>query len=390
MWNNSRLERCVERLLVKARRLSGKSTQEWVSANHFAHFVPSTAGPYAEPVFNEDIPGTVPADLPRKSVLSNTDSISTSCSSTPEQATEVSEKPDVEKHCVNFDDSDSDLTKERGELATKDNTETRSDAESEELGLMDRPDGFPDRVIWYLSLPIYAPLHYCTPEASEKMFLVTFVVSLLWIAGFSFLLLWWVEIIADIMGIDTILAGFTVLAAGTSIPDLASSVAVAKAGEGDMAVSSSIGSNIFDILVGLPIPWIIKIGIIESGGHQVPIISPYLTFYVLLLLFMVFMTIVSIHIFGWTLNKPLGASMALLYVMFLLTVCSVEYNKPSVRGSETPASMIIVVTIIGLSASTGHAEFSLELQHVAIETQTHELRPPTSAHEGLPSFTMWL
>jgi Ca2+/Na+ antiporter len=30
---------------------------------------------------------------------------------------------------------------------------------------------------------------------------------------------------------------------------------VAKQGLGDMAVSSSIGSNIFDITFGLPVPW---------------------------------------------------------------------------------------------------------------------------------------
>ena len=39
--------------------------------------------------------------------------------------------------------------------------------------------------------------------------------------------------------------------------DLLSSLIVARQGEGDMAVSSSIGSNIFDILVGLPLPWIL-------------------------------------------------------------------------------------------------------------------------------------
>ena len=50
--------------------------------------------------------------------------------------------------------------------------------------------------------------------------------------------------------------GLTFVAAGTSVPDLLSSVIVAKLGEGDMAVSSSVGSNIFDILVGFPIPWI--------------------------------------------------------------------------------------------------------------------------------------
>ena len=44
--------------------------------------------------------------------------------------------------------------------------------------------------------------------------------------------------------------GLTFLAAGTSIPDLITSVLVAKEGLGDMAVSSSIGSNIFDVTVG--------------------------------------------------------------------------------------------------------------------------------------------
>ena len=45
--------------------------------------------------------------------------------------------------------------------------------------------------------------------------------------------------------------GLTFLAAGTSIPDLLTSVIVAKKGFGDMAVSSSVGSNLFDITVGL-------------------------------------------------------------------------------------------------------------------------------------------
>lgn len=40
------------------------------------------------------------------------------------------------------------------------------------------------------------------------------------------------------------------LAAGTSVPDLLTSVIVARKGFGDMAISSSIGSNIFDITVG--------------------------------------------------------------------------------------------------------------------------------------------
>merc|ERR1719263_569624 len=118
---------------------------------------------------------------------------------------------------------------------------------------------------------------------------------------------------------------FTILAAGTSIPDLVSSMAVARAGEGDMAVSSSIGSNIFDILVGLPIPWMIKIALVERDlDYTVAIRSPYIALYVVLLLFMVFCVIVSIHTLGWKLNKRLGCCMAGLYCVFLSIVLPVE------------------------------------------------------------------
>ena len=44
--------------------------------------------------------------------------------------------------------------------------------------------------------------------------------------------------------------GLTFLAAGTSIPDLITSVIVARKGHGDMALSSSIGSDMFDVTVG--------------------------------------------------------------------------------------------------------------------------------------------
>jgi Ca2+/Na+ antiporter len=100
-----------------------------------------------------------------------------------------------------------------------------------------------------------------------------------------------------------------------------------------MAVSSSIGSNIFDILVGLPIPWMIKTGLIEGliGGHwgtSVCIHSPYMVFYVLLLLVMVISTILSIHLLGWKLTKGLGLAMAGLYAIFITVALVVEFIRP--------------------------------------------------------------
>ena len=50
--------------------------------------------------------------------------------------------------------------------------------------------------------------------------------------------------------------GTLVLAAGTSVPDALASVSVARAGQGDMAVANAVGSNIFDIWLGLGLPWL--------------------------------------------------------------------------------------------------------------------------------------
>jgi len=202
--------------------------------------------------------------------------------------------------------------------------------EDDDSSLMDMPDDTCGKVIWGLCLPIYAPLHFLLPEPSPRCFIATFVLSLLWIAAFSYFLVWWVTIVfIDVIGIPLTIMAFTLLAGGTSIPDAVSSVTVARQGQGDMAVSSSIGSNIFDILVGLPIPWIIKIVLVETIIEEkkdsfITIQSPYIAFYVVLLLFMVAMVVISIHLLGWVLNRQLGLAMTILYGLFLVTVLFVE------------------------------------------------------------------
>ena len=94
-------------------------------------------------------------------------------------------------------------------------------------------------------------------EGWAHMHWVTFANSCLWIGIISWVLVFCASNFGCIVGLDPIIMGLTFLAAGTSIPDLLTSCIVAMQGEGDMAVSSSIGSNIFDVLVGLPLPELI-------------------------------------------------------------------------------------------------------------------------------------
>ncbi|MBR2620359.1 MAG: calcium/sodium antiporter [Firmicutes bacterium] len=57
--------------------------------------------------------------------------------------------------------------------------------------------------------------------------------------------------IAEAFGIDEILIGLTIVALGTSLPELVISIVAAVKGETDIAVGNVIGSNIFNILLVL-------------------------------------------------------------------------------------------------------------------------------------------
>lgn len=69
----------------------------------------------------------------------------------------------------------------------------------------------------------------------------------------SRLLVWGAVSIARDLGVDDLIIGLTIVAVGTSLPELASSIVAARKGEHDLAVGNIIGSNLFNTLavVGL-------------------------------------------------------------------------------------------------------------------------------------------
>ncbi|KTF73925.1 hypothetical protein cypCar_00048820 [Cyprinus carpio] len=116
--------------------------------------------------------------------------------------------------------------------------------------------------------------------------------------------------------------GLTILAAGTSIPDLITSVIVARKGLGDMAVSSSVGSNIFDITVGLPFPWLLFS--LLNDLTPVAVSSNGLFCAIVLLFLMLLFVIISIAVCKWKMSKLLGFLMFLLYFVFLVVSVMLE------------------------------------------------------------------
>ncbi|MCP4946920.1 MAG: calcium/sodium antiporter, partial [Aestuariibacter sp.] len=70
--------------------------------------------------------------------------------------------------------------------------------------------------------------------------------------------------IARYFGISDLIIGLTIIALGTSLPELAASVAGVLKGEDDLALGNVIGSNIFNLLAVLGMPGLIAPGILDE------------------------------------------------------------------------------------------------------------------------------
>jgi cation:H+ antiporter len=79
------------------------------------------------------------------------------------------------------------------------------------------------------------------------------VLGLALLVASSRALVWGAVEIARTLGVSDLLIGLTIVAVGTSLPELASSIAAARKGENDLALGNIIGSNLFNTLavVGL-------------------------------------------------------------------------------------------------------------------------------------------
>ncbi|MCK3657454.1 calcium/sodium antiporter [Pasteurellaceae bacterium Pebbles2] len=74
------------------------------------------------------------------------------------------------------------------------------------------------------------------------------IIGLILLMASSQLLVWGAVQVAQYFGVSDLIIGLTIIAVGTSLPELASSLAAARKGEVDLAVGNIIGSNLFNTL----------------------------------------------------------------------------------------------------------------------------------------------
>ena len=91
-----------------------------------------------------------------------------------------------------------------------------------------------------------------------------FAVGALLLLVSSRILVWGSVSIAHQLGVSDLVIGLTIVALGTSLPELAASVTSALKNEHDIAIGNIIGSNIFNLLAVLGIPGLIHPAALDS------------------------------------------------------------------------------------------------------------------------------
>jgi cation:H+ antiporter len=125
------------------------------------------------------------------------------------------------------------------------------------------------------------------------------------------------------IGVSELVIGLTIIAVGTSLPELATSVLASARGERDIAVGNAVGSNIFNILCVLGIT-----GLIAPRATGVPVSAPALGFDIPV---MIAVSVACLPIFftGMRIARWEGALFLGYYAIYLayLVLKSRDYDK---------------------------------------------------------------
>lgn len=112
---------------------------------------------------------------------------------------------------------------------------------------------------------------------------------------------------AELLGVSDLIIGLTIIAAGTSLPELVTSIVAAKKGESDIAIGNIIGSNIFNILFVLGASSSIEpIGLTKDGVMDIVILLGVSGFCFILMFT------------GKTVNRKEGIALLGLYILYMI------------------------------------------------------------------------
>ena len=96
------------------------------------------------------------------------------------------------------------------------------------------------------------------PHMPKKAAWINLIVGLIFLILSSRALVWGATEVATMLGVSTLIIGLTIVAVGTSLPELAATIACALKGHNEIAIGNVVGSNLFNLMAVMAIPGIIN------------------------------------------------------------------------------------------------------------------------------------
>tara|TARA_R110002167_G_scaffold9390_2_gene42848 strand:+ start:9810 stop:10775 length:966 start_codon:yes stop_codon:yes gene_type:complete len=154
---------------------------------------------------------------------------------------------------------------------------------------------------------------------STKMAVFWLLLGLVCLMISSKALVWGATEIARSFGISDLMIGLTIVAIGTSLPELAASVASALKGHHDIAIGNVIGSNIFNLLAVMPVPGLIATVAVEP-------MALYRDLPVMLALTLVLLVLFILNRRSGVMGRFSGSLLGLSYLGYLTTLFMMTSN----------------------------------------------------------------
>jgi cation:H+ antiporter len=152
--------------------------------------------------------------------------------------------------------------------------------------------------------------------------------------------------IASSLGVSGLVLGLTVVALGTSLPELATAIVALRRGERDMAVGNIVGSNIFNIGMVLGVP-----AMFFDGGIPIPAAAIALD---MPLMLAAAIALMPIAFTGFVVARWEGIFFVLLYLAYMLYVVLAASEHDSAAGFTTVMLWFVLplvgITLVALTA----------------------------------------
>lgn len=185
--------------------------------------------------------------------------------------------------------------------------------------------------------------------------------------------------VAGQLGVNELVVGLTIVAAGTSLPELATSVAASLRGERDLAVGNAVGSNVFNAL------GVLGAGAVVSGIIPVPSGMYALDFPVMMAVALICL---PVFLTGSTISRAEGSVFLIYYAAYILYL--ILHATDHALYDEF--GMLVLAVVVPLSLAVGGALavrgwLSRGESPAPSASGTPTASAPTAGREGAPKGT---